>query len=522
MDSITIDAGNEKSALTAEPVTEVKAENRFKPDMTDLVFALVVFLLGYIYYIWVFFTWKGWGVSIFTVLYLLSVTLYLKKKDALTAGNAKWFWCAITLLTGASYTLWENAGLSFIRNIFLFCSAVYYVIIASGSAVMGNTGNYLILDGVNALMILPFRNFINQYVSFKVLKKRISENDAKASKAVSVLAGITLALLAISCLIPMLKRADSGGFTMILDAVADITASWRYHSIRILIKYLVSAPIAAYIYGLVSGAAHKKGTDIINPETARKTVEDLRIVQPVTIYIALGAMSGLYVLFILCQLPYFFSAFTGQRPEGWLVYSEYARQGFFELCGIAAINLTIITIGNVMSKKHRTESKALIIFNIALVIITLILIATAFSKMALYISAYGLTMPRLLPCVFMIFMIIVFTALIALQKWDFSIVRLALVIGSIMLCLLSLLNPDALVVRYNTSRYLSGTLAEYDMDVLYRSRSAGVLSAIEMYKQTSDPVLKKELGKYISAYSHCAGWGSNTTNLEEQRAYRAW
>jgi hypothetical protein len=166
----------------------------------------------------------------------------------------------------------------------------------------------------------------------------------------------------------------------------------------------------------------------------------------------------LYVTFILSQLPYFFSAFTGERPEGWLIYSEYARQGFFELCRIAGLNLALLAIADMMCRKKRHDSKTLKILNIVLALLTLLIIATAFSKMVLYINVYGLTMRRLLPCVFMIFMAVACMALIALQRWDFSVVRVTLVSASVIFCAFCLSNPDGMVVRYNTGRYLEGRL----------------------------------------------------------------
>ena len=44
-----------------------------------------------------------------------------------------------------------------------------------------------------------------------------------------------------------------------------------------------------------------------------------------------------------------------------------------------------------------------------------------------------------------------------MQKWSFSITRLAVGLGVVMLCMLYLLDPDSFVARYNAERYLSGT-----------------------------------------------------------------
>ena len=130
------------------------------------------------------------------------------------------------------------------------------------------------------------------------------------------------------------------------------------------------------------------------------------------------------------------------------------------------------------------------ILNALLAMLTLVLIATAFSKMALYIGAYGLSMRRLLPCVFMIFMAVICGGVIALQKWPFSITRLAVGVGVVMFCMLCIVNPDSLVARYNADRYLSGTLENFDVEILYRSGPAGVDSALLVYEQTNDPALQ--------------------------------
>ena len=480
----------------AEPLIETKAKNAFKPDMLDILLAPAVMLLGYLFSCWMLFTERGWGITAFTTAYLTATTAYLMKKGVFTNSRAAWFWMAVTWTAGASYALWENASIAQNRTMFLFCSAVYYVITASGRTLMGKTGNYLVLDGINAVVIIPFMNFANQYVSFAALTRK----KGKRGSIWPVIAGVAIALILAAMLIPMLKRADSGGFGIVTKIIADIFTIRRDLIFEILVYTICAIPVSAYIYGLLSGAAHDRNTGSIKPEAAKKTVAALRLLQPSTVFIVLGAVCALYLVFILSQIPYFFSAFTGRRPEGWLIYSEYARHGFFELCRIAAINLAIITAGNVACRKQRTESRMMKTLNIALAIITLVLIVTAFSKMALYIGAYGLTMPRLLPCIFMAFLTAVFVALMALQKWSFSIVRFALVTGSVMLCALFLCNPDALVVRYNTGRYLTGTLQNYDVDILYRSGRAGVLPAIKVYENTSNEQLKAEIGGYLEYY----------------------
>jgi hypothetical protein len=268
---------------------------------------------------------------------------------------------------------------------------------------------------------------------------------------------------------------------------------------------LLAVPTAAYMFGLVSGSAAGRGTDAFTEEKAEKAVAAAKITPPVTINIILGAVCVIYILFIACQLPYFFSAFTGTRPDGWLSYSEYARQGFFELCGVAAINLALLTAANVLCKKPRAENIVLRVFNIVLALITLLLIATAFSKMTLYIGAFGLTIQRILPCVFMVLLAFICIAVIVMQRVKFSIARASLIFGAVLFTALCLADTDSLVVRCNTDRYLSGTLAQYDTDILYRSGPAGVGSALDVFNTTSDTVLKEKIRDYLADQKESIG-----------------
>lgn len=470
-----------------------KTENAFKPDIVDFVFALAAFLLGYLFSRWVLFTWLGFGVSIFTTAYLLAVTGYLVKKGVFTKSFSTWFWLAVTFITGASYAIWDNVGLYPIRALLLFGSAILYVISASGCNAPGKTDSSPFIDGLNALIIVPFRNFMNQYVSFKVLSKR--------GKLLHILLGTAISLILAAILIPLLERADSGGFGVILNFFRNLFTV----DIGIFIFYSMFAiPVATFMYGLTSGSAHKKGTDIIKQESMKNAARAMRVLQPATVFVMLGVTCVLYLVFIFSQLPYFFSAFTGTTPDGWLIYSEYARQGFFELCAISAINLALLAVGNTMCKKQRTESKLLHAFNVTLSIITLVLIATAFSKMVLYVHVFGLTMLRLLPCVFMLFLAVVFTAIIVRRftsgKKEFSIIRLSLIVGAVMLCVLNLANPDAIVVRYNADRYLGGTLREFDTEIVFRADHAGIIPAITVYENTQDAELREEIRALLETF----------------------
>ena len=471
--------------------SESSPRHNFVPNISDFIFALMIFVVGYLFVKWVLASWLGVNVFIFTVLYLGTTLAYFLKKGVKIRVQS-WFWFAAVFLTGFSCALWENSALMGVRALFLLAGAVYWVLHASGATIEGKTGNFLLLDAVNAGFIIPFGNFLNQYKSFSAV---IRPRKKRVGKTLSILGGVIIAAILLAIIIPLLVSADSGGFSILVNAVSDVFKINHSKLTEFLFYCIPSIPTSAYIYGLVSGCVHKRRTRILEPAT----VKAARFLPSATVYIVLGAVSLIYVIFILCQLPYFFSAFGGSRPDGWLVYSAYAREGFFELCEIALINIIVIFVANLTIKKNGTASAVLKILNIILSLITLLLIATAMSKMALYIDAYGLTIRRLLPCAAMVFIALVYASVIALQKWKFSIVRLGLTAGAVIMVALFLLNPNRIVIRYNTDRFLNGTLPVYDTAILYESGMSGVLPAIEVLNATNDENLKVQIRDFLNS-----------------------
>lgn len=465
----------------------------FEADRKDVIFALFTFVMGFLFARWVMFSWQGWGVTVFTIGYCFAITMYLMKRGV-SIPRAGWFWLSVVVLIGTSYSFYTNNGLEPWRSLFLFCAAVYFVISATGQLILGNTSNWILLDGINGLFIIPFKNFGCQYksLSFAEYKRK-----GEGRHILSIALGLLLALLVAGMVLPLLMRADGGGFSRIASGIIEYYRWVQNQFMDLILDGILAVPIAAYLFGLVAGCAHKRGCQTFKREGIQYGMESVRVLAVATVYTLLGLICCLYVVFIGSQLPYFFSAFAGQRPEGWQIYSEYARSGFFELCQIAAINLSLLTLANLLCKKTQGENRVLKILNGLLSLLTLLLIATAFSKMALYIGVYGLSMRRLLPCLFMVFLAVVCGGVIALQKRQFSIVRLSIFLGALMLCALCLLNPDGFVARYNADRYLSGTLNSFDVEILYRSGPAGVDPALKVYAQTKDEGLKAELKDYI-------------------------
>jgi hypothetical protein len=118
-------------------------------------------------------------------------------------------------------------------------------------------------------------------------------------------------------------------------------------------------------------------------ENNERLLKSAHRISPLIICSALTPMLLIYLLFFIAQSAYFLSGFSSITPNGFIP-SEYARQGFFELCAVSALNAVIIALTVLLTKRKENNVKIpspniVAVFSF----FTLALIVTALSKMAL-------------------------------------------------------------------------------------------------------------------------------------------
>ena len=503
---------NTENAATNQPV----ARDPFRPDATDAFFAILAFALGFLFVRYVLLNWQGFGVTLFTVIYAASATYYMHRKGY-HQGTESLFWLVTLLVTGLSYSLWSAPGLRPWRELFLFLTAIYYVAVTTGRTLLGRTSDWLPLDGLHALVVIPLGNFAAQVRSVAWLLASRATGRQKRRIPWPAIAGIVISMAALGLIMPMLLAADSGGFARLTKGLMDLLRPRFRLQPELMLQLVLALPVGAYIFALLAGSAHRRTSRSYSVDTMSGLAEQARILPSVTVHIVLAVVNVVYLLFILSQIPYFFSAFFGIRPEGWEIYSAYARDGFFELLRLGLINLALLSLANLGAKTRHTASALLKVLNTTLALMTVLLVATAMSKMFLYIAVYGLSMRRLLPCIFMLFMATICGAVIARQSRTFSLMRFAAFSGAVLLTLLSLMDPDAMVARYNAARYLNGTLPKFDVDILYTAGTAGVAAAEMLLERTNDPELRPMIHQYLDVMYREARWSkaSNRDTLQD-------
>ena len=254
-------------------------------------------------------------------------------------------------------------------------------------------------------------------------------------------------------ILPLLSDADAG-FEQIAGSLAGYI---QRHLLSIILRMFLALLVSAYLYGLIFGGIHGRNTDRIHTEELQKIGEEIRLVPDTAVCTALAVICLVYTLFMGIQGNYLFAAFTGSLPQNF-TYAEYARRGFFELCRIGAWNLMILWLSGMFSRSRSHEHRGLSFFTVLLSVLTLLLIVTAAGKLGLYISVYGLTVYRIVPMIFLIWMAVVFVCMVLRQRREFPMTRICVMAGAALFCLLCIFPVEHWSALYNEWARLRGLI----------------------------------------------------------------
>lgn len=177
------------------------------------------------------------------------------------------------------------------------------------------------------------------------------------------------------------------------------------------------------------------------------------------------AVDAVFVLFLLAQAAAYFGGHDYVLRTTGLTYADYVHQGFAQLT--IATALTLLVVRAAASKARLDDAGDRLWLRVslgALCLLTLVVVASALHRMALYQDAYGYTALRLVVDTFELWLGVVVVGVLAagfgLRGW--WVPRAALLSGAAMLLALGLANPDAWIARHNIERYHATGKVDWD------------------------------------------------------------
>jgi hypothetical protein len=445
----------------------------------------------------------GAGVTIFAAVIFTVSFIYLSK-SGMKQNAASIIYLILACLSAARFALFDDQFISGLNFIFLTALFVYWICLSTGRRLDKELSVYILGDAFKQGLSMPFLNFGRLAAGIKSFSKYNSLRNT-----LPALLGIIFFLPLMIVVLRLLIQADLA-FENFMSAVFDFI---RIENIMTYIwEFIIGIPVAFYLYGLIYGDVKGRHTEKVTAASVDLVANFIKIAPKITIYTVLTAFNAIYLIYFAVQAAYFFSAFSGVLPETF-TYAEYARRGFFELCTVAGINLGVLTLAHViMVREPGEEPGRLRVETLLISLFTMLLIATALSKMAIYIGAYGLTQLRVYTSWFMVLLLFIFLIICIRQFAKINMVKIVLTGFVFMFMILSYGNVDGIIANYNINRYEAGAFSEFDIEMLAGLSDAAAPYIYDLYLRTDEGDAATRLRLESSIMKRYPGWNPDRAN----------
>lgn len=466
-------AGAGAAAYAGQPyldIPDLPAAKPIEPEhwsRAEKVTAFVCAALGYLFtHCACHFAGGIWGGIVWLAAGVTGAVFLHKKGARFTAGQKLVFAVAVLFCLVPFYS--ASIPINDLAAVYSFILLAYLGVSASGAELFGR---HFFPDLLLGVFVRPFESFVDG-----TRAGSSAFRGAKAGKnALYVLVGLIIAA-PLTIVVALLLIASDAAFENAMGGFLDMLPSF---SPVLIAEIFFAVPGAMYISGMMFSSAKEM-------EIPPERVPSYRVIPSAMVYTAVTPICLFYLVYILTQLGYFTSAFGGELPEGYS-YSEFARRGFFELCVIAVINLFVIVIMQAFAKRHEDDRRpaALKAYTAVISGFTLLLIASAISKMVMYITEMGMTPLRIYTSWFMLLLAAVFMVIIVWQFVDFRVWRALFAAFTVMFGILCWGDVDGMIANYNVNAYQSGASEKFDTDVLYMLSPSAARHAVRLAGEDS-------------------------------------
>ena len=257
----------------------------------------------------------------------------------------------------------------------------------------------------------------------------IKNQSSEKKKILYVILGLVITVPLFLIVAALLSSADVV-FRQVTDAI--LTAI-NFENIFGIIFSIVIWYFAAYT--LVANLCNKN---------IKEAVTDHRNGEPILAITVTVMLSLLYLYFCWIQVFYLFLG-KMQLPEGY-TYSEYAREGFFQLLAVAILNLIIVLFCLAFFRESKVLKGILTVMSLC----TFVMIASSAMRMILYIQIYNLTFLRILVLWGLAVLTFLFVGvLLCIFKPDFPLFRYSMVVVTCFYVVLAFSHPDLIIAKVN-------------------------------------------------------------------------
>ena len=470
---------SQQPAVVSEPVSPELTQKPAVP-VRDRVLAIALLALGYLVCRFEIHEYPLLGLVYGLILYGLTVWHFKGQmgRRALTA-------LAVGLVFLLSHLLTDNGPVRFFARWFGVLLWGYGVYCAGGNSQEERLGDMFMPELFKANVLMPFSRLGAWFAAVFA-----GERKKWTKVALLVLLGLGLALIPLFLVVNLLQY--DAAFTRLLKTI--FSESLPEAIFRRLLCLVAAVAMATLLMSAMGGSREHALAQVLDRDRWNAFCIRRRFLPLVVSAAMLIPLLAIYGLFFFSQWPVYTSAFTGVLPAGY-TYADYAREGFFQLCAVCAINGVLYLFVSLFTKMGKGQGfrRALLT---ALCLCSLILAATAFSKMVLYIRTYGLTPLRVYSSWAMALLTGAFLLALVGTYWrKMNMTRALALLFAVMFGILCLVDTDALIASYNVRAYEQGRLDSVDTGVLWDLGDSAVPAAARL---ADDPVYGAEMKRFLT------------------------
>ncbi|MET0683942.1 MAG: DUF4173 domain-containing protein [Solirubrobacteraceae bacterium] len=267
--------------------------------------------------------------------------------------------------------------------------------------------------------------------------------------------GLLLAALLLAVFLPLLAAADAA-FAGLLDGLA----LWDLALDRPLARAGVALLVLAVGGALLAAHARPAPGPAIPLTDARLAAgrdgAPRRRLGRVEWAIALGALDLTLAAFVAVQAAVLFGGDELILRTDGLTYAEHARRGFFELEAVAALTLGVIAATARWARRDGPGDERLVRVLLGLLCaLTLVVLASALSRLWLYVDAFGATRLRFLVQAQLLWLAAVFVALLATgaRGAERRLPRIVVGLSAVAALAFAASDPDRRIAERNVDRW---------------------------------------------------------------------
>lgn len=292
----------------------------------------------------------------------------------------------------------------------------------------------VVFEGVNGLVEVP----AEIGARYRVAKERAESREA--SSLYAVVRGLAIAVPVVLLLGLLLASADAV-FSSFFSGIGT-------GNLGSLFGHGVLLAVGAYAMMVLIRLAHTQGAD--EPAVSGPSLGHIETM------VILGSVNLLFGAFAVAQLMTVLGGAEDALSRAGLDPKQFARQGFFQLLWVASLTLGLLMVLHALGSgrtKGRRGNRAL---GLMTVVLTLLIVVVAFTRIAFYIGDGGQTPLRLYSAIFCVWVGFAFLAM-AVRLWGIRpgaawLLPVLVVSGLVTLGGINLANPERIIALDNIER----------------------------------------------------------------------